>query len=88
MIFRFYSFVDIFADAPRPAISVATITKVGFELTDGLIIPSPCIFINGVVFLWDVKPPGEGVNWEGWTEEKLKVFELVTPRPGELGWSN
>jgi NADH dehydrogenase [ubiquinone] 1 alpha subcomplex assembly factor 3 len=80
-----YSFVDIFADAPRPAISVASITPAaGFTLTDGLIIPSPVIFLNGVVFLWDVAAPNtEDFSWEGWSEAKLKLFEVVTPRPGQ-----
>ena len=72
-------------DAARPAISVASLTPAaGFTLTDGLVVPSPCIFLNGVVFMWDVGPPGEDFSWEGWSEEKLKVFEVVSPRPGEL----
>lgn len=37
------------------------------------------------MFLWDVRPPEEGgMGWEGWSEEKMKVFEMITPRPGEL----
>lgn len=71
-------------DAARPVVSVASLTPAaGFTLTDGLVIPSPVIFLNGVVFLWDVKAPNEeDFSWEGWTEEKLKVFEVVSPRPG------
>jgi len=36
--------------------------------------------------MWDVKPPVEddrGGSWDGFDVEKLKVFEVVNPRPGE-----
>lgn len=36
--------------------------------------------------MWDVGPPVEdykGGTWEGFEIEKLKVFEVVTPRPGQ-----
>jgi NADH dehydrogenase [ubiquinone] 1 alpha subcomplex assembly factor 3 len=66
-------------------VSIATLTpSAGFTLTDGLVIPAPIIIIDGVVFMWDVGPPNEqDMSWEGWSEEKLKVFEVVVPRPGE-----
>lgn len=67
---------------------MSSLSKTGFELTDGLIIPSPVIFLNGTVFLWDVLPPAEDGSWEGWSEEKLKLFEVVTPRPGPFDRSS
>lgn len=81
-------FINIIqTDAARAAVSVATLSpKEGFTLTDGLIIPTPIILINGVVFLWDVAAPAEdgSMSWEGFNEDKLKVFEVVTPRPGKF----
>lgn len=80
-------FVNIIqTDAARPAVSIATLSpKDGFTLTDGLVIPTPILLINSVIFLWDVAAPSEdgSMNWEGWNEEKLKAFEVITPRPGE-----
>ncbi|KAL8291905.1 hypothetical protein RQP46_002163 [Phenoliferia psychrophenolica] len=71
-------------DAARPIPQVATISPTtGFTLVDGLVVPSPVIFLNGVVFLWDVAPPGE-TDWDGFTEEKWKLLEVVTPRPDIL----
>jgi hypothetical protein len=37
--------------------------------------------------MWDVGHPTTatdkiGRNWDGWNEEKLKVFEVMSPRPG------
>ncbi|KAK4699404.1 NADH dehydrogenase [ubiquinone] 1 alpha subcomplex assembly factor 3, partial [Phenoliferia sp. Uapishka_3] len=76
-------FVNIIqADAARPIPQVATLSaSTGFTLADGLVVPSPVILINGVVFLWDVMPPGE-LEWEGFNEEYWKLFEIITPRPG------
>lgn len=42
--------------------------------------------IEGVAFMWDVEEPKEdskGGSWNGFDEEKLKVFEVINPRPGE-----
>lgn len=72
-------------------VSIASLTPTaGFTLSDGLVVPAPIIIINGVVFLWDVGPPDVSKNsWEGFNEDKLKIFEMVTPRPGACAklWS-
>ena len=65
------------------AISSLTPTA-GFTLSDGLVVPSPIIIIDGTVFLWYVGAPDEqGMSWEVWSQDKLKIFETVIPRPGE-----
>jgi hypothetical protein len=59
-------------------------TERGLQLADGLIIPGPCIFLEGEVLLWDVP---EADKWENMSEkeirERFEVFEVVVPRPGE-----
>lgn len=72
-------------DEVRPSIVISHLTPLaGIILTDGLILPCPAIFINGSAFMWDVTAPNEqDMSWEGWSEEKLKIFEVVTPRPGQ-----
>lgn len=67
-------------------VSISSLTpSAGFTLSDGLVVPSPIIIIDGVVFMWDVGAPNEkDMSWEGWSEEKLKLFEMVVPRPGGL----
>jgi NADH dehydrogenase [ubiquinone] 1 alpha subcomplex assembly factor 3 len=48
-----------------------------------------CVFADGRALLWDVDPPkgngSEGLAkaWEGWSEERFRVFETLVPRPGE-----
>lgn len=65
-------------------VSIASLTPTaGFTLSDGLVVPSPIIIIDGTVFLWDVGVPNDqDMTWEGWSQDKLKIFETVTPRPG------
>lgn len=74
-------------DAARPLVSISSLTPAaGFTLSDGLVLPSPVIFLDGVTFMWDVAPPKDGgvdMDWEGWTPEKLKIFEVCDPRPGQ-----
>ncbi|KWU45820.1 hypothetical protein RHOSPDRAFT_16091, partial [Rhodotorula sp. JG-1b] len=65
----------------------------GFTLSDGLVVPSPILMIDGNCFMWDVghptdgtKPDGKpksefGLDWDGWSKEKLAVFETLSPRP-------
>jgi hypothetical protein len=67
----------------------------GFTLSDGLVVPSPILMIDGNCFMWDVghptdgtKPDGKpksefGLDWDGWSKDKLAVFETLSPRPGE-----
>ncbi|ORY90889.1 hypothetical protein BCR35DRAFT_299510 [Leucosporidium creatinivorum] len=73
----------ISADAARPMVSISSLTPTaGFTLSDGLVVPAPIIILDGTVFLWDVNAPNEqDMSWEGWSEEKLKLFEMVVPRP-------
>lgn len=61
----------------------------GFTLSDGLVVPSPVLLIDGACFLWDVSHPTEGkgknpmgFDWDGWTREKMQIFEALSPRPG------
>ncbi|KAJ3876371.1 NADH dehydrogenase 1 alpha subcomplex assembly factor 3 [Lentinula edodes] len=70
-------FTNILASDVPPPVQVASISPSGIELTDGLIIPGACIFLEGKVFLWD--PPK--TFWEGWKEEHFDVFEVVVPKP-------
>ncbi|KAJ3777356.1 NADH dehydrogenase 1 alpha subcomplex assembly factor 3 [Lentinula raphanica] len=70
-------FTNILASDIPPPVQVASISSSGIELTDGLIIPGACIFLEGKVFLWD--PPR--TFWEGWNERHFDVFELVVPKP-------
>ncbi|KAG7097482.1 hypothetical protein E1B28_004824 [Marasmius oreades] len=63
-------------DVPPP-VQVNSITDQGIKLTDGLVIPSSCIFLEGKVYLWDVPMS----FWDGWEKDHFEVFELVVPRP-------
>ena len=69
---------NILSGGEAPAVQVMTITPKGIQLSDGLILPSACIFIDGKVFLWNVpeKP------WDDWKQEHFEVFEAVVPKPG------
>lgn len=79
---RFVNMITV--DEERPLVVVASLTPLaGFTLGDGLILPSPILVINNIVYMWDVGPPSEDGNWEGFEEEALKVFEIISPRPGE-----
>ncbi|EJD48365.1 DUF498-domain-containing protein [Auricularia subglabra TFB-10046 SS5] len=55
---------------------VHRITAKGIELSDGLLLPGPCILMNGRVFLWDVKRP-EDI----WNTDLFAPFEVVVPKP-------
>src|SRR4051812_45513663 len=58
------SFTNILADENPPPVQVKSITNDGISLSDGLVIPSACIFLGGKVFLWDVPVS----LWAGWTK--------------------
>jgi NADH dehydrogenase [ubiquinone] 1 alpha subcomplex assembly factor 3 len=85
------SLQNIFETAERPSLAITKFNDKGFHLTDGLVIPGGVVFVGGQVMLWDVDPPvgtggGKGgieSAWKGWTKERFKVFESVSPRPGE-----
>lgn len=58
-------------------------------LSDGLVLPPNCLFLNGHIFTWntpivkmlEAMPNGRG--WEEWTDDIWSIFETVTPRPGK-----
>lgn len=75
------SFRNILDDAERPAIIVDSISETTFKLSDGIILPSNAVFLNGTAFMWDVPPPA--FEWPGWTKEMFEVFEVVAPKPGK-----
>lgn len=70
-------------------IRVANVTEKEIRLTDGLVLPASCIFLNGGAFIW--KPPPvdptqampNGRGWEDWNEDAFLLCELVSPRPGK-----
>ena len=82
------SFTNFLASDNPPAVQVESVSDNGIQLADGLIIPGPCIFLEGKVFLWDVpdldlssRTPEE--KWQNWDEKRFDLFEVVTPRPGK-----
>lgn len=72
---------NILAGANAPATQVKTVTSEGIHLEDGRIIPGPCIFLEGKVYLWNVP----STMWEGWNPEHFEVFDLTVPKPGAFG---
>ena len=74
--------MNILDDGERPPIQVDSCTETTFKLSDGIILPSSSIFLNGVAFMWDVPPAS--YTWDGWSEDMFQIFEVVTPKPGEL----
>lgn len=85
------SLQNIFETPERPSLAITKFNDKGYHLTDGLVIPGGVVFVGGQVMLWDVDPPigngsGKGgleAAWKGWGKERFKVFESVSPRPGE-----
>ncbi|WWD20175.1 hypothetical protein CI109_104651 [Kwoniella shandongensis] len=83
--------------SPDPSSDQATnlainkLTARGFVLSDDLVIPGGTIIHSGRAILWDVDPPlsapkvggkaGLEGMWEGWGEERFRVFDVLTPRP-------
>ena len=72
------TFTNLLASEIPPPVQVQSLTNAGITLSDGLVIPGACIFLEGKVFLWDVP----GVLWEGWGTERFEIFEVVVPKPG------
>ncbi|GAA5825273.1 hypothetical protein JCM10212_005678, partial [Sporobolomyces blumeae] len=76
---------NIILPSSNPSVSITSLTpSAGYTLSDGLVIPGPIVILDGVVFMWDVEPPKEddfGGSWQGFETDKLKVFEVVNPRP-------
>ncbi|GAA6015662.1 hypothetical protein JCM10207_008164 [Rhodosporidiobolus poonsookiae] len=79
--------VNIIMPTDNDPVSIVSLTpSAGFTLSDGLVVPSPVLMIDGAVFMWDVQHPTKGSDpmgrdWDGWSQEKLKVFEVLNPRP-------
>ncbi|TKA57225.1 hypothetical protein B0A53_01181 [Rhodotorula sp. CCFEE 5036] len=86
--------VNIIASSPDDYVSIVSLSpSAGFTLSDGLVVPSPILMIDGNCFMWDVghptdgtKPDGKpksefGLDWDGWSKDKLAVFETLSPRP-------
>ncbi|KAF8645515.1 hypothetical protein AX16_007799 [Volvariella volvacea WC 439] len=71
------SFTNILADDTPPPVQVKSISEEGIQLSDGLLIPSACVFLEGQVFLWDVPQ----TSWQSWSKEYFELFEVVVPRP-------
>ena len=87
-VWRDRSFTNFLADDTPPAVQVESISDNGIQLADGLIIPGPCIFLEGKVFLWDapnldISSRTAEERWKDWNEKRFYLFEVVTPRPGK-----
>lgn len=87
----FSDFKNITA-SDEPTMSIHSMGESSFTLSDGLIIHTPMIVLNKQVLLWDapdLTPTSEkpimpnGIGWEAWTDEAWRIFEMVSPRPGE-----
>jgi NADH dehydrogenase [ubiquinone] 1 alpha subcomplex assembly factor 3 len=73
------TFTNILASEIPPPVQVESVTHAGITLSDGLVIPGACIFLEGKIFLWDVP----NSLWDGWGKEMFQIFEVVVPKPGE-----
>ncbi|WFC96725.1 hypothetical protein MBRA1_003387 [Malassezia brasiliensis] len=72
---------NILEDDTLP-IRIAKVTAKEIKLADGLVVPSPCIFLNGKVFLWNppkidpmtAMPNGKG--WESWNSVRYRKIDM------------
>ena len=93
VIRRDRSFTNLLADDNPPPVQVSSLSDNGIRLTDGLLIPGACIFLEGKVYLWDTPELKTDTRtteeiWRAWGEERFQIFEVVTPRPGMSPRSN
>ncbi|TNY18150.1 NADH dehydrogenase 1 alpha subcomplex assembly factor 3 [Rhodotorula diobovata] len=79
---------NIIYSTPNDPVNITSLSpKAGFTLSDGLVVPSPILLIDGQCFLWDVAHPTQegkdplGFKWDGWSQDKVRVFEALNPRP-------
>ncbi|GAA5898516.1 hypothetical protein JCM8208_004686 [Rhodotorula glutinis] len=79
---------NIIYSTPNDPVSITSLSpKAGFTLSDGMVVPAPILLIDGQCFLWDVAHPTaegkdpRGFEWDGWSVDKVKVFEALSPRP-------
>ena len=89
VIRRDRSFTNLLADDNPPPVQVSSLSDNGILLADGLLIPGACIFLEGKVYLWDTPELNTNTRttqeiWRAWTEERFRIFDVVTPRPGGL----
>jgi hypothetical protein len=82
------AFKNMFDDsAINSAQMVSRLTNNGFITNDEIEVKGPVILLNGDLIMWDV-PQGQGLSkggvFDDWSTEFLKIFEVITPRPGEL----
>ena len=87
------SFTNFLADDNPPPVQVSSLSDNGILLSDGLLIPGACIFLEGKVYLWDTPELKTNTRktqeiWHAWTEERFQIFDVVTPRPGGPPCSN
>ncbi|KAF8197482.1 NADH dehydrogenase 1 alpha subcomplex assembly factor 3 [Pholiota molesta] len=80
------SFTNLLADDNPPPVQVSSISDAGIQLVDGLVLPGPCIFLEGKVFLWDVPETKawskvKEERWRVWEKGLFEIFEVVVPRP-------
>ncbi|KAI0797054.1 NADH dehydrogenase 1 alpha subcomplex assembly factor 3 [Abortiporus biennis] len=68
---------NILSGGPAPAVQVKSVSNQGIQLQDGLILPSPCIFLEGKTYLWDVPT----TFWDDWRTEHFELFDVVVPKP-------
>lgn len=91
----FYNLLESTDPDQIPALSIESITPERITLSDGLVVTSGLILVNGSCFMWDAPPLNadralpSGVGWEEWlqgegrVEEVWKLFEVLEPKPGE-----
>ncbi|KAK4056289.1 hypothetical protein OIO90_002733 [Microbotryomycetes sp. JL221] len=86
MIQQRVDLVNIIAQDARSPVLISSLTpSAGFSMSDGLVLPSPIIIIDGAVFMWDVDGPNDkDFSWQGFNVDKLKIFETCMPRPEML----
>lgn len=67
------------------ALQIQSVGKSGVTFSDGKICKGPVMIIDNKVFLWKVPSPTAPFNWgDAIPKDAFKVFETLTPRPGEF----
>lgn len=81
------AFRNMFDDSAIHSIQMLSrLTNDGFITSNEIEVKGPVILLNGDLIMWDVPQDGHGKGgvFNNWTTDFLKVFEVITPRPGEL----
>ena len=67
------------------ALQIQSVGRSGVTFSDGRICKGPVMIIDNKVFLWKVPSPTAPFNWgDAIPKDAFKVFETLTPRPGEF----